>query len=253
MNTQKTNNFNDFYSKFKDLPLWIREVVFIHLKKDLCEQITESYLNVIDEEDVFQLYIPKLTYKGKKELETREKNYPAPIYKFLTDATKEQPIIEIVINNFWTLEECSRYFTDCVDAELLLKPKSNIILGTVQYLSSKIRLGEYFTRIEKITIDQLNEGLKQQQQIQDSTGDKVGIAGVLMNMGFVTEQDIQAILKIKDESKKRFIFNMKIDSFESSSSTTDDDLISLKETNTRLLRENKILKDQLRKILNIKK
>jgi hypothetical protein len=252
METSKHNKYLNFAASILGMPLWIKEVIYIQLRKDLNLLITEDFLDSIENRDIFQLIVPKLTYKGKKEVENREKNLSQQVYKFLEEVTKEYKIVEMVINNFWTLEECAKYYVECIENELINKPSSPRLLACAQYLSGKIRLGEYFTRTEKITLDQLNEALIQQQQIQDSTGDKIGIAVVLMNKGFVTEKDIQSLLKIKDESKKRFIFNLRLDTFEAANLAKTNDT-ALQEQLTQILKENKILKEQLRKILNIKK
>lgn len=250
-------NVNNRYLNFSDsilgLPLWIKEVIYLQLEDDLEALITEDFLESIENKDIFQLESPKLTYKGKKELESRDKGFSQQLYKFLGEVLKGYKIIELVINNFWTLEECAKFYVESVENELITMPESIRLLGTAQYLSGAIRLGEFLVRTEKISIDELNEALNQQQHIIESTGDRIGIASVLMNKDYVSEKDVQAILKIKDEAKKRFIFNFKLDSFESSTASNDGDMIVVKEQNSKLLKENKLLKDQLRKILNISK
>ncbi|MFA6989951.1 MAG: hypothetical protein WC197_07765 [Candidatus Gastranaerophilaceae bacterium] len=253
METQNKNNkYLNFSSNILCMPLWIKEVIYLQLKKNLDDLITEDFLDDVENREIFQLVIPKLTYKGKKELENREKKYLPQIYRFLEETEKDYKIIEMLINNFWTLEECSKYYTDCIENELINKPNSTKIIGSAQFLSGKIRIGEYFVRTDKISIDQLNEALKHQIKTLETTGNRIQIATILKEKGFILEQDFNAILKIKEESKKRFIFNFKLDSFQSSTETTDKDMMTtLQEQNTKLLQENKILKEQLRKILNL--
>ena len=251
----KENKFKDFVNKTIDFPLWIKQVLFLALRDNLEGTVTKSFLNIMAKENTFQFFIPKLTFKGKKELETREHNLDINTYKFLSAAVNEISITEITIGNFWTLEECAKCFTDALDLEYIHKPANDILTGTAYYISGKIRLGEYFTRIGRLTIDQLDEALRAQKQISESTGDRIGIAGVMLNLGFVSEKDIQSILHVKDESKKRFIFDMTIPGVSAPGSSSDeqDGLSNTMLELEKLRKENKILKEQLRKILNIGK
>jgi len=247
------NKFTGFISKIFELPLWIKQVIYLKLKGHLEKSGTKYYLDIMTEDNIFQLYKPQLTFRGRKELETHSKGLDPNLYKFLASLDSNKNIIEITISNFWTLEECAKYFTDALDEEFILKPECNIINGMAYYLSGKIRLGEYFTRIGKINIHQLDEALRAQKQIQETTGDKLGIAGIMMNLGLVSEEDIQSILLIKEESKKRFLLTISIDSFQQKSSSSEEGLGEMQKELARLKNENKLLKEQLRKILNIKR
>jgi hypothetical protein len=253
MDTQNKNNnkYLNFSSNILNMPLWIKEVLYLQLKKDLDALIPEDFWNDLENHEIFQLVISKLTYKGEKELENREKQYLPQVYKFLDEINKGYKIIEILINNFWTLEECAKYYTDCLKEELISKPSSTKIIRLAQFLAGQIRIGEYFVRIEKISIDELDEALKHQTHLLETTGERIGIATILTDKGVILEKEAKALLKIKEESKKRFIFNLKLDSFQSNTETSDNDIIKLQEQNSKLLQENKVLKEQLRKILNI--
>ena len=68
-------------------------------------------------------------------------------------------------------------------------------------------------------------------------------------MGFVPESEIKAVLRYKEESRKRF----SMDGIMSLAADMDagEDGAALKITNERLIKENKILKLQLRKLLNL--
>jgi len=134
-----------------------------------------------------------------------------------------------------------------LEKEFIANPSSNKMIEIVRYMAGKTRIGEYFLRTNQITVEQLENVLSQQERIKQATGEQVGTATVLVNMGFVPESEIKAILRYKEESRKRFI----LDGFVTSEMSVGEDVASLKTTNDRLLKENKLLKLQLRKLLNL--
>ena len=68
-------------------------------------------------------------------------------------------------------------------------------------------------------------------------------------MGYVPESAVKAVLRYKEESRKRFM--VENISATNSKLQSEDEAASIKATNERLLKENKILKLQLRKLLNL--
>lgn len=253
MQSQNTENnkFLGFIEKIEQLPLWIKEVTYVQIHDSLHKSVTQIYMDMLNKKKMFQYYEPILTFKGKQEIENREKGFHLNIYKFLECVQKGQNIIEITINNFWTLEETAIYFTDCLSADLVSHVDSKLVETTAMYLSGKIRLGEYFVRLDKITITQLDEALRSQKQIETSTGDKIGIASVFVNLGLLSNKDIQAILLIKDEAKKRYLIDTHFNNFNPTAENSSVDSEILKKQVAKLQHDNKILKDQLRKILNL--
>ena len=65
------NNFNlyaDFEKKLLNLPLWVKEIIYLIMKKNLKELLPCSDLDV-REEDLYQYFCPTITYAGRKEAE----------------------------------------------------------------------------------------------------------------------------------------------------------------------------------------
>ena len=241
------NKFSAFMSNLLMMPIWIKQLLYVYLRYRLEEELTPQYLNSYELEDIFQLHKTILTYKGKKELETKSMNLTPNYYAFLQDSADGLTIAELTIKNNWNLFEVSNIFIDCLEKEFVANPASNKMIEIVRYMAGKTRIGEYFLRTNQITVEQLENVLHQQEKIKQATGEQVGAATVLVNMGFVPESEVKAILRYKEESRKRFI----LDSFVSSDMSVGEDSASLKTTNDRLLKENKLLKLQLRKLLNL--
>jgi len=241
------NKFSTFMSNLLMMPIWIKQLLYVYLRYRLEEELTPQYLNSYELEDIFQLHKAVLTYKGKKELEGKISGLHTNYYAFLQDSVDGLSIAELTIKNNWNLFEVSNIFIECLEKEFIANPSSNKMIEIVRYMAGKTRIGEYFLRTNQITVEQLENVLSQQERIKQATGEQVGTATVLVNMGFVPESEIKAILRYKEESRKRFI----LDGFVTSEMSVGEDVASLKTTNDRLLKENKLLKLQLRKLLNL--
>lgn len=238
-------DFKSLILKIFELPLWVKHIIYLELKEEFEKSSAMKSLNFVKREDSFQLYRPKVTFVGKKELETRLKNLSSNTYKFLESIQEELNIIEIAINNGWTFAECSSHFINAINHELISQPESQAVKGTALYMSGSIRLGEFLVKIEKISIEQLDEALRTQKYIEESVGERTGLAEILINLGFVTKADTDGIILLKEESKKRYIPDNKFTQKE----LTKSEASRLSEQISQLTRENNQLKDQIRKIL----
>jgi hypothetical protein len=229
-------------------PLWVQEAIFVDLKRRL-EKKVSGITSINNEEDIYSVYIPKLTFKGKTELETGSHGFDYNVYKCLKNINENQRVVDITLNNFWTLEETSKHLAFCLENELIETPNSLIVYATIFYLGGSIRLGEYVKRIRKINVVELDEVLRQQKDINNTPGNpKKKIGEILIEMGYVANEDINKITHIKEEAKRRFIIqnNEKI-----TAQSQNVNYIELIDKNNKLLQENNILKDKLRAIFNI--
>lgn len=255
----KKNLFLSFWDKFLTLPLWVKEVLYLNLQEDL---LNYSFgLQYLDKNDIYQYYKPALTYLGKKELASRDSNLHPDIYKFMDSASQDLNIIEITLNNYWTLEETAKFNLECIDKEFVIPPSTKNSKAMALYLAGKIRIGEYFKRIDKIDVDQLDVAIRKQKELENA-GQKKGMATVMIDLGYITEQDTKTVLYIKDEGKKRFIFNTDIISKSTTQASAPENIanaapIGANSSNAnnavveKLLRENTLLKNKLKAIINV--
>jgi len=204
--SQKT--FKTFIREIFDLPVWIKQIIYMELKEQFESSTIKNCIDITSKGNCLQLYIPKLTYTGKKELETKTKHISENTYIFLKCVSQNISIIEIAINNNWNLSECSIYFLEAIDAELVVNPSSPIVKGTALYMSGRIRLGEYFVKINKITIEQLDKALNNQKNLEETFGDRPGLAEILVNLNFLSKNDTEGILLLKEDCKKYYKSNL---------------------------------------------
>ena len=228
-------------------PLWIQEVVFLDIKKHLEENIPGS-TEERKAHDVYPVFVPEVTFKGKKELETHEHNLNFNIYRLLGSIIAGERIVDITLNNFWTLEQTSTYLAFCIKNELVKNPENPVISASIFYLGNEIRLGEYVKRLDKINVEELDDVLRKQKIHNEEHPDqKIKIGEILIDMQFVANNDINKILNLKEEAKKRYI----IPTAQAASSQNTPQNDDLQQTIDKLTKENNLLKDKLRAIFNI--
>lgn len=216
-------------NKISDMPLYIKELVY--------ERLSDEIKSFNCQEN-FSSYVPILTFKGKNELSNKHLGFDFNIYNFLDLSDKGYKITEISVNTFLTVEETSKLFEICLDEDLIEKP-DNITCSVAQYLSGKIRLGEYLVKIGKITEEQLDEVLK-----NSSNEKKIGER--LAELNYIAPEDIKAILKLKDEAQKRFVLDN--ETVPTTKMTCVSDENRLKDEISALKSENAKLKNRLNKL-----
>lgn len=205
---EKRHIFLSFLTKVLEMPLWVKEILYVELKKN----VEENNILLLDEkgniekESLYQNYLPTLTYVGKKELANHAEGHPENVYKFLEYSQSGANILQTTINNFWTLEETAVVNVICLEKQYVTPPASLVAKTMLVYLSGRIRFGEYFKRLGRINVDQLETALRKQKELENQ-GQKVGIASVMINLGYITDEESKTVLHLKDESKKRFIFD----------------------------------------------
>jgi hypothetical protein len=238
----KKNVLNSFIEKLVEFPLWMKQVIFLRLYSDLKTLLSADFIN-FNEEEVFHLYVPVMSYVGKAELEERVKGLDTNMYNFLGCLDDEMTIMEIALNNFWTLEEVAKYFVFAMEQDFLKAPIPLTIATMAGFMAGKYRTGEYFKRIGKINVDQLELTIRRQKELKEQ-GQKAMIAEVMIELGFITEKDTKSLLIIKNEAQKRFILDTSI--IPAGVTTNDSKYLAQIDA---LKKQNLVLKAQLNKLL----
>ncbi len=235
--------FIEYMDKMVSYPLWIKQTIFLNLSNDLTKYLSNEFLDV-QEGDLFHVYKPALSELGQNELLTKESKYDESIYSFLNCCSKGMSLIEIAIENNFTMEEVAKAFMFCKTSKLFSNEVPNLVSAIAGFIAGKYRTGEYFIRAGKMTIEQLDEVLNKQQEIKDS-GKHVFIAELMVQMGFVTEVDVKSIIFMKEEAGKRFSLNPE----EMPNIATEEEKYDIRVENTRLKEENEILRQKIDAVL----
>jgi hypothetical protein len=229
--------------KMISFPLWIKQTIFLNLSKDLTTYLSNEFLDV-EEGELFHVYKPNLSELGQTELLTKESKFDESIYSFLNCCSKGMSLIEIAIENNFTMEEVSKAFTFCKLSGFFSTEVPNLVSAIAGFIAGKYRTGEYFIRAGKMTIEQLDEVLNKQQEMNDS-GKHVFIAELMVQMGFVRELDVKSIIFMKEEAGKRF----SLDPNEVPSISLEKEDYDIRVENTRLKEENEILRQKMDALL----
>ena len=248
MELQKNSEL--FLNNIYALPLWVRQVVYLKTEQRLSEEL-DNFLELLNPKEPLQFLIPKLTFKGKRELEERNGNYSEQFYIFLENCKDNFDIFEITLRNFWTLSETSAIFVRAVEKEFIEVPNCESNYVIIQFLANKIRTGELLKRLGKIDVIQLENAIREQKRRVES-GKNIRIADVMIDLGYITEKDVKIILLFKEESKKRFIMGLGLASLKMDNQATVSQVYqNMQKELKRLEHENRILKARLKKLLNI--
>lgn len=248
------NILNTFMDKLLNFPLWVKQVIYLRLHKNLALYLSDDLVHT-KEEDLFNIHVPVLSYLGRTELAERKSGCDNNVYNFLANASDGLNILEMSMNNFWTMEEVAGYYVFCLEQNFIKLPDSVYIQGMAGFMSGKFRTGEYFKRTGKIDVDQLERAIMKQKELADK-GNPLKIAEIMISLGFVTEKDTSSLLVIKEEAKKRFILDASIIPKEAAAAPTpaappaaNAELELYKNENAKLKEQNAKLREQLTKIL----
>lgn len=249
MELQKNSEL--FLNNIYALPLWVRQVVYLKTEQKLTEEL-DDFLELLSPKEPLQFVVPRITFKGKRELEERVNNFSEQFYIFLENAKDNFDIFEITLRNFWTLSETSAIFVRAIEKEYIEIPSCERNYVIIQFLANKIRTGELLKRLGKIDVIQLENAIREQKRKAES-GSNMRIADVMIELGYITEKDVKIILLFKEESKKRFIMGLGLASLKMDNQATVSQVYqNMQRELKRLEHENRILKARLRKLLNIK-
>ena len=144
--------FIDFMEKMLAFPLWIKQTIFLNLSNDLTNYLSNEFLD-LPEGELFHIYKPALSDLGQNELLTKESKFDESIYAFMNCCSKGMSLIEIAIENNFTMEEVAKAFTFCKTSGFFSNEVPNLVSAIAGFIAGKYRTGEYFIRAGKMTID----------------------------------------------------------------------------------------------------
>ena len=207
----KQGIFSVFFNKIESFPLWIKQIICVKLSEDIKAQVCEKFLKE-NSDDIFSLYKPILTYKGREELNKRKSGLDSNLYNFLSYAESDATILDISLNTFLSVEEVAKYFIFCMEQEYIERPENIEIEAMAGFLAGKFRtdernnipdeiVREYFAKKGSISKEHIEKALEQQSKSSKK------FAEILVDMGLITQDDVSAMLAFKEDSQKRFILD----------------------------------------------
>lgn len=247
---QKVSNL--LVQNIQNMPIWVKQVIATEITNDISKKLAD-FGELMQTDCLFQYLKPRITFKGKQELQEKNLNLTEGYYVFLKDLMNEGNIFEITVKNNWTLADSAKIFLRLGELEFISVPdwNTNKNIAIAMFLAGKIKTGEFLKKIGKVDAAQLEQAIRYQKQLNEE-GRHIKMASILIKMGFITDQGLDSLLILKDESKKRLstgvgLTSMKLDAGENSS----DQVQRMQREIARLENENIIMKKRLKKLLNI--
>ncbi len=247
---QKTSDL--FIQNIKNLPIWVKQVITKEILEDLRKKLDE-FSQLVEVDDLFQYMCPKLTFKGKQELQERNLRLSEGYYIFMQDLSEQNNIFEITIKNNWTLADSAKIFCRLNELEFLQIEDylTNKNIAVAQFIAGKIKTGEFLKRIGKINTIQLEQAIRYQKKLNDE-GRHIKMASILIKMGFITDKGLDSLLLLKDEARKHLSFGIGLTSVKlPEGAQSEDQIARMQREITRLENENIIMKKRLKKLLNL--
>lgn len=249
MNSQPISEL--FLHNIDVLPLWVKQVLYLKTRDKLREELAE-FLDVLVTDNLMQYYVPKLTFAGRTELETREKRLPEEFYTFYKCVQNGNDLFEITLANYWTFTQTCSLFVRSIELQYVNIPENESIISIAQFMAGKIRTGEMLKRLGKIDVMQLEKAIRVQKE-RNEQNKPIKMAELMIELGYITEKDVKILLAFKDDAKKRFVMGIGFSLVKPRDEQETQTLVrGMQKEIKRLDEENRILKSRLRKILNIK-
>ncbi len=241
-----------FIQNIQNMPIWAKQVIAKEITNDIMKKLSD-FAELMQTDDLFQYLKPKITFKGKQELNDKTMNLSEAYYLFLKDLTEENTIFEMTIKNNWTLADSSKMFIRLGEEEFLSVPdwQKNKNVAMAMFLSGKIKTGEFLKKIGSIDANQLEQAIRYQKQLNEE-GRHIKMASILIKMGFITDKGLDSLLILKDEAKKRLSLGVGFTSVQCSNpQDSQNQVLRMQKELQRLENENLIMKKRLKKLLNI--
>lgn len=240
-----------FLNNVDVLPLWVKQVLYLKTREKLRAELAD-FLDILVSDNLMQYYVPTLSFAGKNELTTRERRLPEEFYTFFTNCARGHNLFETTLSNYWTFTQTCNIFVRAIELQLVNIPRDEIVLSIAQFIAGKLRTGEMMKRLHKIDVMQLEKALRI-QKMRELEGTPVKMAELMIELGYITERDVAILLAFKDDAKKRFVMGIGFSFVKPTSEEDTQTLVKgMQKEIKRLDEENKLLKNRLRKILNLK-
>ena len=197
----RKNIFELFLGKVFNVPLWVKIAMYVKLAEEMREKSCEDFLRNKPDE-ILATFVPTITFKGKTELNERKCGLDNNIYNFLQCCLNEYSMLEISINTFLSMEEIAKYYELCLEQNFIKKPESIELHAMAGFIAGKFRTGEYFKQKGMIDVDQLQKAILTHRDYQQN-GNPKRFGEVLVELGYVTEDDVKTIFILKEEARSR--------------------------------------------------
>jgi|GEM_PF-5165957 len=191
-------------SEMSKLPMWVQQVIYTDLKEHLEKNVTMRTLGSMARENFLQLWSPTLTTKGSMAQRNSQMVDNQKLYMALQSIHKFDNVAMMCARYQWSLQDACHALIESIKQDYITPPSSTILDASLHFLGDKIRIGEYLQLIGCVEPEQLEQALQTQEYIKNAMGESARIADILVRLELVTNEDVESILFLKEESTKPF-------------------------------------------------
>lgn len=147
------------------------------------------------------------------------------------------------------MEEVAKHCIFCIEQNYIEIPDSQEVFAMAGFIAGKFKTGEYYRINGSITIDQLDYAIMEQRRLDDRMEHKL-FGKVLVDLGFVTQENVKTLFVLKNDARRRFILDSdRMVTAQLPDQERDDFNKEIEE----LKKENKALKQRLMQLLDLVK
>lgn len=201
----KRNIFLLFIQELTSLPLWVKQVILVYLKKDLISYMSDDLI-MMDEEKIFHIFRPTISKLGMDELDKKNEEHSDEVYAFLYDCANNLSILEMSIEKKYSMEDVSKLFMFSYKHKYIKQDIPDNVLAISMFIAGECMTGEYFQKVGKLSEEQKKEILHQQEE-QKKYGEHTKFAELMVKNGFVEEKDIKSLIKLKEEAQRKAVLD----------------------------------------------
>jgi hypothetical protein len=193
------HGYDDLLQHIKKLPLWLQQILYLDLRETLEFCLSSSTIDMFRTENLVQLWEPLPTRLGIQALHSENGSTPQSLKYVLNLCHQQFNVIRIAIQCQWNLHQVCSLLNQCLKTGLIQPPENLLVRATVSYLAGETRLGEYLVAVNKLSQGQLNQAMDTQSYISNAMGDHVRLGDILISLGYISKEDSEAILFLKEQ------------------------------------------------------
>lgn len=201
----KRNIFLLFIQELTSLPLWVKQVILVYLRKDLKSYLSDDLITM-DEDKIFHIFRPVISKLGMEELDKKNEEYSEDIYGFLYDCANNLSILEMSIEKKYSMEDISKLFMFAYNKKYIKQDIPVQVLAIAMFISGECMTGEYFQKVGKLSQEQTQTILTQQEE-QKKHGSHTKFAELMVENGYVEMKDIKSLITLKEEAQRKAVLD----------------------------------------------
>lgn len=199
--------FKSLLGNIVDKPFWVKQALFLELRDDIKKMTSVELLDVLDKNDLLQLYVPTLSGLGKRVLQdveyAKSLNLSVDMINLLQQMDGRKNVIDQCYTCCWTLKQFSSLIIDAEEKGFIQPIRSNQIINVFKYIADQIDIGTLLLKLNKISPDQLSfAGYTHQESQKAFTEEEdTTLEDVLIRLNYVNKDQLNSLLVLKKASE----------------------------------------------------